>query len=101
LTFLVNFVAVQLKSMVGIPLSDLQNLQRICLQTLQGTLQVGQSYGIGERHYNLANLTETTELLAAVNYAIRLQTPNSPMRNRVFPNFGPRQGWRFGGWGAY
>lgn len=84
---------VPLKSLVGLSLADLQNIKATCLKTLQGTLQVGQSYTIGERHYDLADLDKTTSLLAAANYAIRLAARQSS--NRVFPNFAQRRFWRF------
>jgi hypothetical protein len=84
---------VPLKSMVGVPTSTLNDLQAVCLQTMTGTLQVGQSYTIGERHYQLVDLQYTASLLAAINYAIRLATGQS--RNRIFPNFSGRRYWRF------
>lgn len=84
---------VPLKSLIGLPLAEVQNLQAICLQTIQGTLQVGQSYGIGERHYTLVNLPYTMSLLQACSYAIRFASGQS--RNRIFPNFSGRRYWRF------
>lgn len=84
---------VPLKSLIGVPLSEIQNLQAICLQTIQGTLQVGQSYGVGERHYTLVSLPYTLSLLQACSFAIRFSSGQS--RNRIFPNFAGRNCWRF------